>query len=278
MKIIIAILFLGALGAGLWWVNNKHPEVKNKIEEAINTGTFHTLELRYTASQIMESHRKELLKDNRHKYLEPELVFYPYLLLEVKYIVSDDRTKEGLMLWDLIDGEMVTDTTDWEKTHGFADCINANTERYEFKVINLLAKKGGSSDRETLSKALHVENDVLDAWIDSLRKKKIIVQSGNRYRLHLQNPNLKTQPQTRTDETLVTKPYRNAKRVPRRYSLSQIEMISRAAFGNDFAIRKTAEIFLPVHCISVQNPDGSIHSSHWNALNGKKLSLSHYID
>jgi hypothetical protein len=277
MRIIFTLLTLGAAAYGFWRVSDKYPDLRQKAEEIMNRGHFHTLEVRYTAAQIMESQRAELLKSNRHKYLDPELKFYPYLLLEVKYTVSSDRTSEGLMLWDLTDGEMVIDTKEWEKTHGFGDCIDAHTERHEFKILNILAKKGGSSDREGLSKALQVDNDILDAWVESCRRKKLIVQSGNRYRLHLQNPNLRTQPETKIDERLVTKPHRDANRLNSRYSLGQIEKITRAAFGNDFAIRKTTDIYLPVHCIVVQNPDGSIHSSHWNALTGKRLSQEHYI-
>jgi hypothetical protein len=278
MRLLYTILSFSSAIYALYWINTNHPELKKKAMEYVQTGSINTLEVRYTAGQIMEAHRKDLLKDNRHRYLEPTLKFYPYLLLEVKYIVSDDKTKEGLILWDLTDGEMVIDTKAWEKTHGFGDCIIASTDRNEFKVINILAKKGGSCDRENLSKSLLVENDILDAWIDSLRRKRLIVQSGNKYRLHLQNPHLKTLPQTKIEEKLVTKPFHNVERVNKRHSLSQIEKITKAAFGNDFAIRKTTDIYLPVHCIIVQNPDGSIHTTHWNALNGKKLSQSHYID
>jgi hypothetical protein len=277
MRILFTLLSLGAACYGLWWISSTKPEIKSKVEEILNTGSFNTLEVRYTANQIMDANRRRLLKDNRHKYLEPSMKFYPYLLLEVKYTVSERRTREGVILWDLIDGEMVIDTKQWEKTHGFGDCINANTDRHEFRIINTLAHKGGSADREALSKTLHVENDVLDAWIESCRRKKLIVQTGNRYRLHLENPNLKTLPFTKLDERLVTKPQRNADRIPTRYSLSQIEKITHAAFGHEFAIRKTSDIYLPVHCIVVQNPDGSIHTSHWNALNGKRLQ-SHSIE
>ena len=277
MRILFTLLSLGAACYGLWWLCLTKPEVKNKVEEILNTGSFNTLEIRYTANQIMDAHRKRLLKDNRHRYLEPSMKFYPYLLLEVKYMVSEKKTKEGVILWDLIDGEMVIDTKDWDKTHGFGDCINANTDLHEFKIINTLAYKGGSADRESLFKTLHVENDVLDSWIESCRRKKLIIQIGNRYRLHLQNPNLKVMPATRLDERLVTKPQRHADRIPSRYSFSQIEKITRAAFGNEFAIRKTTDIFLPVHCIVVQNPDGSIHTSYWNALNGKRLP-SHSVE
>lgn len=142
-RIFFSLATVAAAAYGVFWVSNARPNVRNHVEELLNTGSFHTLEMRYTADQIMETNRKSLLKDNRHKYLEPSLTFYPYLLFEVKYLVSETKTKEGVILWDLTDGEMVIDTKKWEKTHGFADCIHANTDRHEFKVINLLAQKGG---------------------------------------------------------------------------------------------------------------------------------------
>src|ERR1700722_5862497 len=110
MRILLTLMSLGAACYGLWWLTSTKPEVKSKVEEILNTGTFNTLEIRYTASQIMDVNRRHLLKDNRHRYLEPSMKFYPYLLLEVKYTVSDRKTREGVILWDLIDGEMVIDT------------------------------------------------------------------------------------------------------------------------------------------------------------------------
>jgi hypothetical protein len=278
MRILSTIFILAALVYGGWRVAAARPDLVNKAEEVLSRGSFHTLEIRYTAEQIMTSQRKELLKDNRQQFLAPVLKFYPYLLLEVKYSVSDDRTGEGIMLWDLTDGEMVIDTENWEKTHGFADCIKAGTERHEFKILNILAKKGGISDRETLSRALRVENEILDHWIDNCRKKKLIVQSGNRYRLHLQNPRLRTIPETRITERLVTQPFKNALRAGKRYSISQIEKISKAAFGDDFFIRSATEIYLPIHSIVVENPDASIHTSYWNALSGKKIPDTHFLN
>jgi hypothetical protein len=278
IRFLLSALSVGALLYGVWWAASDHPTVKGKAEELFDIGSFHTLEVRYGARQIMETHRKELLKGNQHQYLKPQLKFYPYALLDVKYTVSDSKTNEGVMLWDLTDGEMVLDTKDWKKTHGFGDCINAGTERHEFKILNLLAKKGGSADREGLAKGLHVENEILDAWIDSCRKKHLIVQSGNRYRLHLEHPHLRTSPATIIDARLVTKPYRHALRVPRHFSISQIQKITHAAFGGDFAIRRTTDVYLPVHSISVQNPDGSVHTTLWNALNGKMLPQTQSLD
>ncbi|MGE5196611.1 MAG: hypothetical protein ACM3JI_04715, partial [Anaerolineae bacterium] len=173
MRLILTLITLSLAGYGIWWIGTTHPEIKTKIEDLIESGNFHTLEVRYTSDQIMQMHRRELLNDAKHRFLDPVLKFYPYVLMEVKYNLSDDRTKEGVILWDLIDGEMVMDTTDWEKTHGYGDCINAGTDRHEFKILNILARRGGSIDREGLSKSLLVENDILDAWIDSCRKKKL---------------------------------------------------------------------------------------------------------
>jgi hypothetical protein len=198
--------------------------------------------------------------------------------MEVKYAASSKKTQESLILWDLCDGEMVLETKGWEKTHGFGDCLLAGTDRQEFKVIHFLTKKGGRCDREAIMKHLHLESSFLDPLIETLRQKQLIVFSGSSYRLHLQEPVLSTTPETKINERLVTKTWKNTHKISKRFSLSQIECLSKAAFGDDFAIRHTCDVYLPVHSISVQNPDGSIHTSLWNALNGKQILYSHSID
>lgn len=278
MKMLLSLLTLTALAYGIWQIKTTHPEISTALEKYLPSQEFHTLEIRYTAEQIMATHQKQLLKSHQHKYLESQLRFYPYILMEVKYCISKKKTQESLILWDLCDGEMVLETKGWEKTHGFGDCIIAGTDRYEFKVINLLAKKGGSCDREYLIKELHLEDTILDPLIESLRRKQLIVFSGNQYRLHLQKPMLKTSPETKINERLVTKTWKNAQKISKRFSLSQIEKVTQAAFGDDFAIRHTSDVYLPVHSIVVQNPDGSIHTSLWNALNGKRILYSHSVD
>lgn len=271
MRTVIFLLFCAIVGFGGFWTWNFNPKIRTKIEDLLSTSTFQTLEVRYTAESIMEAHKRELLKDHEHVFLEPTLKFVPYLLMDVKYNRSTDKTGEGMILWGLVDGEMVINTGTWEKTHGFTDCIASNATRHEFKIINALASRGGSLDRDGLSKFLNIDNNILDTWVDSCRKKSLIVQNGNNYRLHLQNPRLQVIPETKLDQWLVTKPTKHALRVKKRYRAVQIETIARAAFGNDFAIRKTTEIFLPVYSIVVQNPDGSQMTTYWNALNGKRL-------
>lgn len=271
MKPLLLIALLLSFSGGTYLTWNRLPQVRSKIEELMNGTTFQTLEVRYSAESIMEAHRKDLLKDSDHVFVEPSLKFIPYLLMDVKYTRSQEKTGEGIILWGLVDGEMVINTSTWEKTHGFTDCITSNATRQEFKIINALASRGGTWDREGLSKFLNLENNILDTWVESCRKKSLIVQMGNSYRLHLQNPRLQVIPETKLEHWLVTKPSKHAQRVKRRYRPAQIEVTARAAFGHDFAIRKTTEIFLPVYSIVVQNPDGSQMTTYWNALNGKRF-------
>ncbi|MBS0627653.1 MAG: hypothetical protein JSS09_05520 [Verrucomicrobia bacterium] len=278
MKLLFFFSILGCLGYGAFWTLQKHPDLTGTLQEIIPSSEFHTLEIRYTPEQIMESHRGELLKSGRHKYLETETRFYPYLLMEVKYSISSKKTEESLILWDLSDGEMVLNTKGWEKTHGFGDCLTAGTSRREFSIIRLLAKKGGACERQEIINNLHLENETLDSLLESLKRKQLLVISGNRYRLHLENPNLKATPVTQMHERLVTKTGKRSKKVSKRFSLSQVERLTKAAFGDEFAIRHTTDVYLPVHSIIVQNPDGSLHTSLWNALNGKRILYSYGAD
>src|SRR5689334_24995745 len=100
------MITLSAAGYGAWWFCSTKPDVKKTVEEVFNAGTFHTLEIRYTADQIMQAHRRELLKDNRHRFLEPSINFLLYFLLEVKYSSARRKTKEGVIYWNLPDGRM----------------------------------------------------------------------------------------------------------------------------------------------------------------------------
>lgn len=262
----------------LSWAWFNYPEARSYLSEFVSKKKFNTLEVRYSAESIMDTHRRELLKDSNHTFLEPDLKFHPYLLMEVKYTRSSDKTGEGIILWSLVDGEMVINTHSWEMTHGFKDCIGYGADKEDFKIINTLAARGGTLDREAITKVLNVDNEILDGWLENCRRKSLIVQTGNHYRLHFQNPKMQVLPETKLDQSIVTKSGKYASRISKKYRASQIINIANSAFGHDFAIRKKTEIFLPVYSIVVQNPDGSLMTTYYNALNGKKLSQSHHIE
>lgn len=271
MRTLYVVLLVGFLGIGSWWLWENNGFIRSLVDQYVDSGHFLTLEARYTADQIMEQHRKELLGDDQHSFLEPTLRFYPYILMEVKYSLADRKTREGVILWGMEDGEMVVNTETWETTHGFDDLIAAGATRGDFKVVNALASKGNTLGHEELQRMLQVEPDLLDEWLQSARQKQLIVQRGNLYQLHFQNPRILVPPATKINQWLVTKPYNHAMRVQARFGKSDIEKTAKAAFGNDFTVRNAKEVFLPIYNISVLNPDGSVRASYWNALNGKRV-------
>ncbi|MDJ0651729.1 MAG: hypothetical protein QNJ27_01790 [Simkaniaceae bacterium] len=278
MRFLTTLIVLGGMGYGIYWLNNTQPELKHQAIAMINTSTCHALEARYTAAQIMEKERSTLLKDSDHRYSSPLLRFHPYLLMEVKFTTADDQTEEGMILWDLVDGEMVLDTKSWDKTHGFADCIHANADEHDYKILTTIAKNGGKADHQSLMSSLNMETHLFEKWVDRARKKKLIVQHGNDYRIHLRRPVVNVPPATKIVDPLVTKNCKQSEKIHRRYSPSQIKKAAEAAFGTNFAIRSTQDVFLPIYSITVQNSDGSLRTTHWNALTGKQSNQANLIE
>jgi hypothetical protein len=278
IRILSSLITLASVSYGAYYFSSQHPEVKAKVMDIIYSGNFHTLEARLSSKQIMEANKRKLLKDDRHHFLEPITLYSPYLLLEIKYTKPDHTTGEGIILWDLIDGEMVMNTEGWDKTHGYADCIKARLTKNEFKVINLLAERGGALDRGALARLLAAENETLDKVIDACRRKKLIVLTGNQYRLHLKSPKISVIPETSIDDHLVTKSLKNAQRLSQRFSEWQIRQLAESTFGADFAIRSTLNVYLPIYNITVGNPDGTFHTSYWNAISGKEIPFSSMIE
>ncbi len=273
MRLIFSLLTYAGITYGGWSAYQHIPQVREIAQKTLNKSDFCTLEIRYTADEIMRVNKDQLLKGNGYSYLEPQLLYYPYVLMDVKYSKDRATTTEGTLLWGLTDGEMITNTTTWEKTHGFEDCLLSKADKNDFKVIKALVENSGAIDREKLYNHFNVDHDILDDWIDSCREKKLIVISGNKFRLHFAAPRIEIQPTTLLNQALVSQPAKYSSKVNKQYSPSQIGKLAQIAFGGDFTIRKSTEVFLPVYRIGIQNPDGSTRSVYVNALNGKLTSL-----
>ncbi|MFQ5729720.1 MAG: hypothetical protein ACE5GN_05105 [Waddliaceae bacterium] len=275
MRIFPTLVILAFLGIGSWTLWQNNPTFREVIQSYVENSEFLTLEARYSAEQIMQEHSSELVPDEQYSYQDPTLKFYPYLLMEVKYTLPNGRTREGVILWSMVDGEMVIDTDSWEKTHGFEDAINAGASRTDFLIINTLARFRGALPVARLQKELNVDRDQLDQMLEKARQKYLVIFKGQEVALHFQNPNFNVPPQTRINQWLVTKPYNHAQRVSKRYSQRQIERAAKAAFGHDFTVRNSKEVFLPIYYIEVLNPDGSVLTSYWNALNGQRVDTKY---
>jgi len=271
MRKVLFFLLLSGMAIGSWYAWQHAGNFHQIAQSYLPVSEFLTLEIRHSADDIMQTHKAEFIKGPNYAFLEPKLLFCPYLLMEVKYSKGYGSTGEGALLWGLTDGEMVIHTATWEKTHGFEDCLTAKVDKNDFKIIEALAANGGAIEREKMYSLFNVDQGVIDNWVESCRNKKLIASNGNKFRLHLDKPLLKTEPITLLDCPLVTLPTKNVQKIHGMYSESQIKKFAQIAFGQEFAIRRSQQVFLPVYSISIQNPDGSILTTYWNALNGKPL-------
>jgi hypothetical protein len=273
---LVIIVFILLVCGGWWaWHSIAFTNWKDQILQYIDNRDIVTLEARFSPQQIIEAHRSELLGNDKRTLQNTILKYYPYLLLDVKY-PDQAKTREGVLLWGLNDGEMVLNTETWEKTHGFRDCLECQATRSDFKILQALARRQGIMTSEELQKELQVEREILNSWIEGAKKKHLIVQKGNSWQLHFENPKLLVTPQTKIQQHLVSKPLGEGQKMAKTYSRGQIIEMTQAAFGADFKIRSEQEIFLPVYSLEILNPDESMQISEWNALTGQRIS-PHYL-
>lgn len=265
------LIFTTLVGGGGWYVSEHLSSVKNWVDQKTHTKEVSTLEIRFSAEEIMRAHQQELLKSQGHTFLEPMLSYVPYLWMEVKYAIDAQSTEEGIALWGLSDGELVLDANTWEKTHGYEDCLIAHADPFEFSILNTIAAQGGSILRETLYQSLSVDSAIIDRTIKNCEKKKLLFVKGDLLRLHFNKPKLARLPVTSLKEEFVVAPSKPSRFETRRYTATQITKLAQNAFGSDFTIRRKREVFVPIYTISVQNPDGSVLTTQWSALNGQRL-------
>lgn len=267
---LLISLALIAAAAGIFWL------IFDDGISYVQNSDLLTLETRFTADEIMNIHRHELIGNTERTFQEPALYFYPYLLLDVKYYDKNNRTRQGTTLWSLVDGEMVLNTDTWEMTRGFEDTLHAGATGQEFRILNLIASNKGTFPKDKIQKELNLDPKTFSYHLDRLKEKQLIVTRGNDIVLHLENPNFNVIPQTKMRSDLVIKPYHHGKnqgkKVTAKFSPGKIERNANAAFGNDFTVKDRKEIYLPVWRLSLLNPDGSILVTEWNALSGEKIN------
>lgn len=271
-KAIFIFAVLCILTGGLWLLYGPGT-VPGIVQQYVENSEITTLKARYTPEQVLDAHSKELLIDDEHTFQEAGIKYHPYLLMDVKYAQADKKTREGVLLWSLVDGEMVLNTETWEQSHGFEDAINADATRHDLRLMIALAKQKGSATLDQLQKELKLEKEALAAWVESALSKHLIMQKGNEVHLHFQDPKILVTPETKVTDWLVKKPFEHTQRVSSQYSPNQIQKIAKAAFGEDFSVRNISEVYLPVYSIIISNPDGSTLTTYWNAMNGKRMRM-----
>ncbi len=64
------------------------------VESYVQNSDLQSFETRYTADDIIEMHKKELIGVSGRTFQEPVVQFHPYLLLNVKYYDKNHKTKQ----------------------------------------------------------------------------------------------------------------------------------------------------------------------------------------
>ncbi len=273
-KLIKKFIFLGVLAlvvAGGIWALEERPDISQYLDFGLTESPVQTFEVAYTPETIMQKHKQDLLRTSEHSFGEPYMQFSPLLLLHVKFTPNQKQTEEADCLWDQTTAEMILDTSTFETTHGFEDCVNSQATDEDFRLLHALSKRGGSLNKDTLAQELGVGNDVLTLQLNSLRKKHLIVQKLDTISLHFQSPTLQVAPRTLIAQNFVDKEIQKEAKISPNYSKSQIQKMAQDAFGADFAIRSSKEVYLPVVVIVVQNPDGSQLKTSFNGITGARL-------
>lgn len=267
-------IIAGLIVTGGWWLWETVPDIKDALYQYVENNDIMTLESNYTAEELMNANRSTLIGELAKSYREPTLKYYPYLLMEVKY-TDNKKSKEGVMLWSMTDGEIVLNTSSWEMTHGFKDCLDCGASKHDFAILNALVRNQGSLSVDALQKELNVEPKIFEQWLSEAISKHLVVKKedllrGEVVRLHFESPKLITLPSTRVEQNLVSKPASYTQRVPKNYSRRQLLKLAQTAFGPEFNVRSEKEVYLPVYSLEVQNPDDSVYTTEWNALTGKR--------
>lgn len=264
------LIFFGA-AVGLWQ-SGFLEEWGDRLDEYITNQQALTWEQRVSPEGLMEQHKTELLGHplGQKSFQEPRRLYAPYLLCEVKY-TKERKSREGLLLLSLLDGEMVVGTDPWETTHGLKDCLEAGISSEEFLLLRLLAKRPDGVPLEDLQKEMKLEKEPFGVLVTGLRQKHLLVQKGPLAQLHVQEPRFAVIPESKIAQRIVLKPLTDGQKIPSVYSKASVRRMAQAVFGEEFKVKNTREIFLPVIRLQVTNPDGSTYATDWNGVTGARM-------
>lgn len=268
LKRIFGMLFLASVGIGGFWAYQHIEAFKTLALPSDHDETIETFETVCLADEILAKQTR-LLPSKHHSFGPVTLFFSPHLLIQGKYSIDNRSSQSASMLWDLTDGELVLDTNGFEHTQGFADCLTSQPNADDFRILHILSKKGPLS-KETVIHEFGGDDVAVCERIEGLRKRHMVIVSNDIVRLHVESPLLKVDP-----VTVITKPFvhrhtvRSALIEPK-YSRQDLESLVKAAFGPNLAIRTCRMIYIPTYEIVVNNPDGSVRKTYWNAVCGRE--------
>jgi len=269
VKRFLFFLFLLACGGGAFWIYHHEGQLQQIIMPSDRDVVIETFETAYQPEELIAKNGR-LLPTKQHSFGTVTLFFSPYLLVQGKYSPDGRSSQPASMLWDMTDGELVLDTNSFDHTQGFSDCLMSSANADDFRILHTLTKRGPLS-KEAITKELGSEDAVICDRIESLKKRHLVIVSGDIVRLHVETPLLKVEPITGITKPFVNRHSTHGVLISTVYSKSDIETLVKAAFGPDLAIRSSRVIYIPTYEIQINNPDGSHRKTYWNGISGKEM-------
>ena len=259
------------IGVGAFWAYRHKERLEQMVYSKDHEDTIETFETAIQPEELL-ARQSRLLLTPQHSFGTVSLLFAPHLLLNVKYSLDGKTSKACTALWDLTDGELVLNTNNFDHSQGFADCLVSEASADDFRILHTLAIRGGALSKEMICKELGGDDSVICERIENLKKRHLVIVSNDIVRIHVESPLIKLEPATLitrpfVQRTIIYKSLLNAQ-----YTIADIESLVQAAFGSDLAIRSTRLVFIPIYEIQVNNPDGSIRKTLWNAISGKEVT------
>jgi hypothetical protein len=258
------------VGGGYWGYHHLDT-LEQFISFSDKEETIETFETSIQPDELLSHQAQNLLLSKQHVWGPVRLYFSPHLFLQVKYSASGRATVNTAMLWDLIDGELVLNTNNFDRTQGFADCLNSKASADDFRLLHLLFKRGGSLSKEQMVNDLGMADETVCERVDSLKKRHLVVVSNDVVRIHVESPLLKVEPISTITKPVVHRKTTRSMLFPSTFKKTEIESLIQNAFGSDLAIRSSRIIYIPIYEVQVLNPDESLRKTYWNAISGQQL-------
>lgn len=271
LKRIFSLLFFAACGIGGFWAYRHADMIRGMTIDKAFDDTIETFETVISPDDLLAKQGR-LLSTKQHTFGPVALLFSPHLLIQGKYSPDGRSSHPASMLWDLTDGELVLDTNSFDHTQGFADCLSSQVNADDFRILHLLTR-GGPSSKESIIHDLGIDDAIVCDRLESLRRRHLIIINNDIVRIHVESPLLKIDPITSVTRPFVHRQVPNrGSLMSTRYSRQELESLVKAAFGPDLAIRSSRLIYVPIYEVTVNNPDGSIRKTYWNAVSSQNVS------
>ncbi|AHK63724.1 hypothetical protein BOKEGFJH_00848 [Chlamydia avium] len=204
-----------------------------------------------------------------------ELTFVPHTLMSVRFSQEDPVkktmiSKEGKILWNLSNGEMVLNTGTWSCSKGLRECLLLKAGRHDVSVMQALANLGGAASKESLSRALSMKNMRADKVIKSCQKKKLIFSTGSQIGSHFQQlqPIQGCTTEIPSPPVWLKKP-RGVTLISPQFSEDRVCNLVEMIFGDNFLILSKDIVYVPIYKVLITATDNSERIEYINAVTGK---------